>query len=452
MKKAIAVLLAAVAILCTARSVTAATGSVAAVLQDGAGFRAEVTSVGTLTGLSCNGEKILCQSGFRFCTLAGSVGAVGLQSQGLGVSIVTGNPLPLRPYWLQGAIRRYLTSLGPDIITGAPLYDTTAQFPAIPDGTTINLLVDNRPSGALAIGVQSLFRWQTGTCEWKWHRRVFNLGNVDVKLTGTKEFVKPCATDGFYTTDQGVAQVTVIGDTLICHAFLEPESVAGNVQVGSFPNSDLVAESGFCGFGPGFSDGIAAGDRWLTGATDLVPAATLRRCGCPGADRVFCWTIRLQCELRPPGDPGDCECCCPCDCECKEECDEPPPPPGDPGDPVCPHPWQYWRDNPDLWPVSSLIIGGRSYGKAALLGLLNASPSDPSVLIAKHLIAVLLSIAAGSDPAPIQSVLDAAQGILAGLGPLPAGLDPRSAIGRILCTLAVQLSRYELLCENLPDC
>lgn len=440
-----AVLIALLAILGTGRCV-AATGSVAAVLQDGAGFRAEVTNVGTVTGLSCNGEKILCQSGYRFCTLTGSVGAVGLETQGLGVSIVTGNPLPLRPFWLQGAIRRYLTSLGPDVITGAPLYDTSAQFPAIPDGTTIHLLVDNRPTGVPAIGVQSLFRWNTGTCEWKWHRRVFNLGGVDVRLTGAKEFTKPCATDGFFTTDEGVAQVTVIGDSLICHAFLDPESVAGNVQVGSFPNSDLVAESGSCSFGTGFSSGAVEGDRWLAGGTALVPAAILRRCGCPGSDKVFCWTIRLQCELRPPGDPGDCECDCSCDCCQPQECDEPP---GEPGEPICPEGWPFWRDNPDLWPVSSLIIGGRSYGKAALLGILNASPADPSVLITKHLIAALLSIAAGSDPAPIQSVLDATQGILAGLGPIPAGIDPRSDIGRLLCLLSVKLSKYPWLCKEL---
>jgi len=91
----------------------------------------------------------------------------------------------------------------------------------------------------------------------------------------------------------------------------------------------------------------------------------------------------------------------------------------------------FWKNHPELWPVSSLTLGSQAYAQAELLTLLTSPVAgDASVLLAHQLIAAKLNIANGSDPTPIASTIADADGLLSGFaGKLPDGVAPSSVTG-----------------------
>src|SRR5439155_550826 len=79
----------------------------------------------------------------------------------------------------------------------------------------------------------------------------------------------------------------------------------------------------------------------------------------------------------------------------------------------CPHSQGYWKNNPRLWPVSSLTLGSQTYSKTELLNLLkNSTTSDASLILARQLIAAKLNIANGSDGTPVSSTTTDADSLL----------------------------------------
>jgi len=113
----------------------------------------------------------------------------------------------------------------------------------------------------------------------------------------------------------------------------------------------------------------------------------------------------------------------------------------------CPKTLPFWRDNPDSWPVDTLTLGSQSYDKAELLDLVNtpshANPTDLSLVLAQQLIAARLSIANGSDPAPIASALEQADTLLSQYpGKLPYGVARSSRVGHVMSRTAGLLRAY----------
>jgi|GEM_PF-2221162 len=109
----------------------------------------------------------------------------------------------------------------------------------------------------------------------------------------------------------------------------------------------------------------------------------------------------------------------------------------------CPLTQGYWKTHSRFWPVTSLILGGRTYPAATLLTLLGTSPQgDTSLILAHQLIAALLNIANGSDPTPIAAALTAANSELAAVGPLPAGVQASTAAGQAMTATAAILDSY----------
>ena len=92
------------------------------------------------------------------------------------------------------------------------------------------------------------------------------------------------------------------------------------------------------------------------------------------------------------------------------------------GDPWCPRTPGYWKNHLDMWPVSSLTIGGVVYDEAGILALLNYGGPDAATRLAKHLATTMLNLEMGSDSSTIQSTVDAAQAFLADN---PPGSNPR---------------------------
>jgi hypothetical protein len=115
---------------------------------------------------------------------------------------------------------------------------------------------------------------------------------------------------------------------------------------------------------------------------------------------------------------------------------------------ICPQPQGYWKNNPSVWPVSSLILGDETYGKAELLAILNTptgtgKTADASLILAYQLIAAKLNVANGSDRTPISATISAADAVLATLsGKLPYQVKSSSAMGQQMTTLAALLEQY----------
>jgi hypothetical protein len=110
----------------------------------------------------------------------------------------------------------------------------------------------------------------------------------------------------------------------------------------------------------------------------------------------------------------------------------------------CPLPQGAWKTHPTAWPVRSLLLGQQTYSVAELLALLKSSTTgDASLILSRQLIAALLNIQNGSDPAPIAATIGQAQISLSGFsGKLPYQTPSSSAPAKVLIGFATQLELY----------
>jgi len=98
----------------------------------------------------------------------------------------------------------------------------------------------------------------------------------------------------------------------------------------------------------------------------------------------------------------------------------------------CPQGEGYWKNHTNQWAVNSLTLGGVTYSKDQLISILNSPiKGDASVILAKQLIATLLSLANGSDPASVCNTIADANSLLAGCT-VPCGISPSSARGQAM--------------------
>jgi hypothetical protein len=115
---------------------------------------------------------------------------------------------------------------------------------------------------------------------------------------------------------------------------------------------------------------------------------------------------------------------------------------------VCPQPQGYWKNNPDAWPVESLMLGDQNYSKTQLLNILHTpvgsgKNADASLILAYQLIAAKLNIANGSDPAPVSATIADADMLLSGFSAqLPYHVRPSSPSGQMMVNDANLLANY----------
>ncbi len=108
----------------------------------------------------------------------------------------------------------------------------------------------------------------------------------------------------------------------------------------------------------------------------------------------------------------------------------------------CPLGQGHWKNHTDLWAVNSLKLGSVNYTKQQLISILNSpSRGDASVILAKQLIAALLNLANGSNPAPICSTIADANGALGGCT-VPCNIGPKSPTGQAMISDANMLDMY----------
>jgi uncharacterized delta-60 repeat protein len=113
------------------------------------------------------------------------------------------------------------------------------------------------------------------------------------------------------------------------------------------------------------------------------------------------------------------------------------------GGAACAHGFGFWKKHPELWPVSSLVLGDESYTSGELQAILSRPvKGDASLILAGHLIAAKFNLAAGATSDDIAGAIAAADALLAPLpGKLPYGVSPSSSRGREMVHLAGDLSR-----------
>jgi len=110
----------------------------------------------------------------------------------------------------------------------------------------------------------------------------------------------------------------------------------------------------------------------------------------------------------------------------------------------CPQRQGFWKNNPNAWPVSSLVLGSQTYGKTKLLQILGApGRGDASQILAVQLIAAKLNIALGSDPVPVSATIATADRLLSGFsGEVPLKVAPSSATGQSMTQSGANLGLY----------
>ena len=112
----------------------------------------------------------------------------------------------------------------------------------------------------------------------------------------------------------------------------------------------------------------------------------------------------------------------------------------------CPATFGYWKKH--AWPTSivnnGLTIGGVTYTKAQLLGVLNTPDQGNAVIILAHqLIAALINQAAGAkDNTAADAAIATSQTLLTGLNLLTSKVPAASALGQQLVAQSVILDGY----------
>jgi hypothetical protein len=100
----------------------------------------------------------------------------------------------------------------------------------------------------------------------------------------------------------------------------------------------------------------------------------------------------------------------------------------------------FWKNHEDAWPVEELLLGNVTYTKAEVLEILGTPPrGDATYILVHQLIAAKLNVAAGADPAAVETGLADAD---AWLAEHPLGSKPRRGDRQAGLDLATQLDDY----------
>ena len=107
----------------------------------------------------------------------------------------------------------------------------------------------------------------------------------------------------------------------------------------------------------------------------------------------------------------------------------------------------YWKNHTEVWPVDYLVLGDVEYEADELLALLRYRGPDASFILAHHLVATKLNLAAGSDPVILPTV-EAADLFLIDF---PPGSNPRGADRQTALAIKDELDAYNNMdCEEGP--
>jgi hypothetical protein len=73
----------------------------------------------------------------------------------------------------------------------------------------------------------------------------------------------------------------------------------------------------------------------------------------------------------------------------------------------------YWKNHPEAWPVSSIVVGGRTYTKAQAIGWLGSVSKDKTTTIFASYVSAWLNTHIGNDATCVSAAMTAADAWLA---------------------------------------
>lgn len=113
----------------------------------------------------------------------------------------------------------------------------------------------------------------------------------------------------------------------------------------------------------------------------------------------------------------------------------PPPPPSN-----CTYELYFWKNHPEIWPVTEISIGNFKYSQSEAIEILETLPEgDATYVLARHLIATKLNILNGADGTVVASVVVDAD---AWLTAYPLGTNPSNPERQVGIDLADILDDY----------
>ena len=104
----------------------------------------------------------------------------------------------------------------------------------------------------------------------------------------------------------------------------------------------------------------------------------------------------------------------------------------------CTYTQGFWKNHPEAWPVTSLVLGSVSYTQAQLLQILGESVAGNGLVsLAHQLIAAKLNIAYGADPTAASAAIASADALIGSLvaPPISSGDLPPSEVSTLTQTL-----------------
>jgi hypothetical protein len=141
-----------------------------------------------------------------------------------------------------------------------------------------------------------------------------------------------------------------------------------------------------------------------------IPDQTVAACsGVPNATDTDCHTVVVICENGCPGT-------------------------GTPG---------YWKNHPEAWPVSSIMIGGVTYSKEdAIAIMLTAGKGDKTYTMFSALVAAKLNVLMGCNSSCIAATIAAADSWMALYGPVGSDISGDSYAWSVGEPLYFMLDKY----------
>jgi hypothetical protein len=118
----------------------------------------------------------------------------------------------------------------------------------------------------------------------------------------------------------------------------------------------------------------------------------------------------------------------------------------------CTYTQGYWKNHPQDWPVTSIVIGGRTYTRNQAINLLKTAPKkDKSLIVFHQLVAAKLSALNGADTGCIADTIADADAWMT-LHPVGSGVTGGSAAWIEGAQLAAELDDYNRGLRCVPHC
>ena len=113
----------------------------------------------------------------------------------------------------------------------------------------------------------------------------------------------------------------------------------------------------------------------------------------------------------------------------------------------------YWKNHPDAWPVSTLLVGGVSYTRDQAISWLDRVSKDKTTTLFSSLVSAMLNVKIGNDATCAASTITAANQWMATYGPVGRNVAAASFAWKVGEPLHRLLDNYNngMLCAPHRD-